>query len=232
MGGLSFSLDLNKFLSFSHNNEKRRTIGMGLMIKIIEIHGREILDSRGNPTVEVEVTAQTETTGKKTMGRESVPSGASTGRFEAIELRDGQERYFGLGVQRVVDHINTKIRKELLGMNVLEQVQIDRKLVELDGTDNKGNLGANALLGVSLACARCAAAALDMPLYRYLGGPNAKKWPMPMMNVINGGAHAKNYLDFQEFMIVPVGAESFPDALRMGAEIYHFLKKFCRKKAN
>ena len=163
MGGLSFSLDLNKFLSFSHNNEKRRTTGMGLMIKIIEIHGREILDSRGNPTVEVEVTAQTETTGKKTTGRESVPSGASTGRFEAIELRDGQERYFGLGVQRVVDHINTKIRRELLGMNVLEQVQIDRKLVELDGTDNKGNLGANALLGVSLACARCAAAALDMP---------------------------------------------------------------------
>ena len=148
---------------------------MGLMIKIIEIHGREILDSRGNPTVEVEVTAQTETTGKKTTGRESVPSGASTGRFEAIELRDGQERYFGLGVQRVVDHINTKIRKELLGMNVLEQVQIDRKLVELDGTDNKGNLGANALLGVSLACARCAAAALDMPLYRYLGGAECKK---------------------------------------------------------
>ena len=203
---------------------------MGLMIKIIEIHGREILDSRGNPTVEVEVTAQTETTGKKTTGRESVPSGASTGRFEAIELRDGQERYFGLGVQRVVDHINTKIRKELLGMNVLEQVQIDRKLVELDGTDNKGNLGANALLGVSLACARCAAAALDMPLYRYLGGPNAKKWPMPMMNVINGGAHAKNHLDFQEFMIVPVGAESFPDALRMGAEIYHFLKKILQKE--
>ena len=203
---------------------------MGLMIKIIEIHGREILDSRGNPTVEVEVTAQTETTGKKTTGRESVPSGASTGRFEAIELRDGQERYFGLGVQRVVDHINTKIRKELLGMNVLEQVQIDRKLVELDGTDNKGNMGANALLGVSLACARCAAAALDMPLYRYLGGPNAKKWPMPMMNVINGGAHAKNYLDFQEFMIVPVGAESFPDALRMGAEIYHFLKKILQKE--
>lgn len=230
MGGLSFSLDLNKFLSFSHNNEKRRTTGMGLMIKIIEIHGREILDSRGNPTVEVEVTAQTETTGKKTTGRESVPSGASTGRFEAIELRDGQERYFGLGVQRVVDHINTKIRRELLGMNVLEQVQIDRKLVELDGTDNKGNLGANALLGVSLACARCAAAALDMPLYRYLGGPNAKKWPMPMMNVINGGAHAKNHLDFQEFMIVPVGAESFPDALRMGAEIYHFLKKILQKE--
>ena len=202
---------------------------MGLMIKIIEIHGREILDSRGNPTVEVEVTAQTETTGKKTTGRESVPSGASTGRFEAIELRDGQERYFGLGVQRVVDHINTKIRKELLGMNVLEQVQIDRKLVELDGTDNKGNLGANALLGVSLACARCAAAALDMPLYRYLGGPNAKKWPMPMMNVINGGAHAKNYLDFQEFMIMPVGARCFSEGMMQCCEIYHTLGKILKE---
>lgn len=201
-----------------------------MIIRITDIHGREILDSRGNPTVEVEVTAQTETTGKKTTGRESVPSGASTGRFEAIELRDGQERYFGLGVQRVVEHVNTKIRKELMGMNVLDQVALDRKLVELDGTDNKGNLGANALLGVSLACARCAAAALDMPLYRYLGGPNAKKWPMPMMNVINGGAHAKNRLDFQEFMIVPVGAESFPDALRMGAEIYHYLKKLLQKE--
>ena len=196
-----------------------------MIIRITDIHGREILDSRGNPTVEVEVTAQTETTGKKTTGRESVPSGASTGRFEAIELRDGQERYFGLGVQRVVEHVNTKIRKELMGMNVLDQVALDRKLVELDGTDNKGNLGANALLGVSLACARCAAAALNMPLYRYLGGPNAKKWPMPMMNVINGGAHAKNSLDFQEFMIVPVGADDFAQALRMGAEVYHFLRQ-------
>ena len=202
---------------------------MGLMIKIIEIHGREILDSRGNPTVEVEVTAQTETTGKKTTGRESVPSGASTGRFEAIELRDGQERYFGLGVQRVVDHINTKIRKELLGMNVLEQVQIDRKLVELDGTDNKGNLGANAILGVSLACAKTAAAALDMPLYRYIGGGNAKRLPVPMMNVINGGVHAKNSLDFQEFMIAPVGADSFKDALMMGTDVYHTLKYILRK---
>ena len=197
---------------------------MALMIRITDVHGREILDSRGNPTVEVEVTAQTETTGRKTVGLESVPSGASTGRFEAIELRDGEERFFGLGVSRVVDHINKRIKQELVGMNVLDQVKIDRKLVELDGTDNKGNLGANALLGVSLACARCAANALDMPLYRYLGGMNAKKWPMPMMNVINGGAHAKNNLDFQEFMIVPVGAASFPDALRMGAEIYHFLR--------
>lgn len=198
---------------------------MSLTIKIIDIHGREILDSRGNPTVEVEVTAQTETTGKKTVGRESVPSGASTGRFEAIELRDGVERYFGLGVEKAVEHINTRIRQELLGMNVLDQVQIDRKLVELDGTDNKGNLGANALLGVSLACAHCAASALDMPLYRYIGGINAKRWPMPMMNVINGGVHAKNSLDFQEFMIVPVGADSFPQALRMGAEVYHFLRQ-------
>ena len=203
---------------------------MMIMIRIIDVHGREILDSRGNPTVEVEVTAQTETTGRKTTGRESVPSGASTGRFEAIELRDGQERYFGLGVQRVIDHINTKIKKELIGMNVLDQVAIDRRLVELDGTDNKGNLGANALLGVSLACASCAASAMELPLYRYLGGSNAKHWPMPMMNVINGGAHAKNNLDFQEFMIVPVGAETFPDALRMGAEIYHFLKQILHEE--
>lgn len=198
---------------------------MSLTIQITEIYGREILDSRGNPTVEVEVTAQTETTGKKTVGRESVPSGASTGRFEAIELRDGTERYFGLSVQKVVEHINTRIRQEIVGLNVLDQVCIDRKLVELDGTDNKGNLGANALLGVSLACAKCAAAALEMPLYRYLGGINAKRFPMPMMNVINGGVHAKNSLDFQEFMIVPVGADSFPDALRMGAEVYHFLRQ-------
>ena len=169
---------------------------MALTIKIIDIHARQILDSRGNPTVEAEVTAQTETTGRKSVGRESVPSGASTGQFEAIELRDGVEAYFGLGVEKVVSHINERIRQELMGMNVLDQIAIDRKLVELDGTDNKGNLGANALLAVSLACARCAATALDIPLYRYLGGTNAKRWPMPMMNVINGGAHAKNSLDF------------------------------------
>lgn len=197
---------------------------MSLMIKIIEVHGREILDSRGNPTVEVEITAQTETTGRKTVGRESVPSGASTGRFEAVELRDGDNRYFGLGVQKVVDHINQRIREGILGMNVLDQVSIDRKIIELDGMDNKNNLGANALLGVSLACARCAANALDMPLYRYLGGCNAKVLPRPMMNVINGGAHSKNSLDFQEFMIVPL-AEHFSDALRMGAEIYHYLRQ-------
>lgn len=198
---------------------------MALTIKIIDIHARQILDSRGNPTVEAEVTAQTETTGRKSVGRESVPSGASTGQFEAIELRDGVEAYFGLGVEKVVSHINERIRQELMGMNVLDQIAIDRKLVELDGTDNKGNLGANALLAVSLACARCAATALDMPLFRYLGGTNAKRWPMPMMNVINGGAHAKNSLDFQEFMIVPVGADDFAQALRMGAEVYHFLRQ-------
>ena len=198
---------------------------MSLKVIILEVHGRQILDSRGNPTVEVEVTAQREDNGIKYTGRESVLSGASTGRFEAIELRDGVEEYFGLGVRKVVEHINNRIQQELIGMNVLEQVQIDRKLVELDGTDNKGNLGANALLGVSLACARCAANAMNEPLYRYLGGTNAKRWPMPTMNVINGGAHAKNTLDFQEFMIVPVGADSFPQALRMGAEVYHFLRQ-------
>lgn len=197
---------------------------MSLEIKVTDVYAREILDSRGNPTIEVEVTAESATTGKKTIGRASVPSGASTGQFEAIELRDGDPRYFGLGVQKVVDHVNTRIKKELLEINVLDQVLIDRRLVELDGTDNKGNLGANALLGVSLAAARCAANALSMPLFRYLGGTNAKEMPRPMMNVINGGAHAKNALDFQEFMIVPIGASSFRDALRMGAEVYHYLK--------
>lgn len=195
------------------------------MIKITDVHAREILDSRGNPTVEVEVTAETETTGKKISARESVPSGASTGRFEAIELRDGDDRYFGLGVQKVVNHVNTKIREALIGKNVLNQGGLDRIMVELDGTDNKGSLGANAILGVSLACAKTAAKALDMPLYRYIGGVNAKELPVPMMNVINGGAHAKNSLDFQEFMIMPVGAKTFKDALRMGAEIYHFLRQ-------
>ena len=197
---------------------------MSLMIQIVDIHGREILDSRGNPTIEVEVTAQTETTGKKITAIESVPSGASTGKFEAVELRDGNPRYFGLGVLNVVDHINNRIRKELLGMNVLDQVKIDRRIIELDGTDNKENLGANATLGVSLACASCAAKALDVPLFRYLGGTNAKRLPRPMMNVINGGVHAANLLDFQEFMIVPVSASTFSEALRMGAEVYHYLK--------
>lgn len=197
---------------------------MSLVIKITDVYAREILDSRGNPTVEVEVTAETETNGKPTKGRASVPSGASTGQFEAVELRDGETRYFGLGVRKAVEHVNTRIRQELIGCNVLDQVDIDRKLLKLDGTDNKENMGANALLGVSLAAARCAANALNMPLFRYLGGTNAKELPRPMMNVINGGAHAKNALDFQEFMIVPIAAESFAEALRMGAEVYHYLK--------
>lgn len=200
------------------------------MAMITEVYAREILDSRGNPTVEVEVTAETETTGRKTTARESVPSGASTGRFEAVELRDGDREYFGLGTKKVVDHVNTKIREALLGMNVLDQALIDRRMVELDGTDNKGNLGANAILGVSLACAKTAAAALDMPLYRYIGGGNAKRLPVPMMNVINGGVHAKNSLDFQEFMILPIGAKSYREVLRMGAEVYHFLRQILNEE--
>ena len=203
---------------------------MALTMKITEVNAREILDSRGNPTVEVEVTAETETTGRKTTARESVPSGASTGRFEAVELRDGDREYFGLGTKKVVDHVNTKIREALLGMNVLDQALIDRRMVELDGTDNKGNLGANAILGVSLACAKTAAAALDMPLYRYIGGGNAKRLPVPMMNVINGGVHAKNSLDFQEFMILPISAKSYREALRMGAEVYHFLRQILNEE--
>ena len=203
---------------------------MALTMKITEVHAREILDSRGNPTVEVEVTAETETTGRKTTARESVPSGASTGRFEAVELRDGDREYFGLGTKKVVDHVNTKIREALLGMNVLDQALIDRRMVELDGTDNKGNLGANAILGVSLACAKTAAAALDMPLYRYIRGGNAKRLPVPMMNVINGGVHAKNSLDFQEFMILPISAKSYREALRMGAEVYHFLRQILNEE--
>lgn len=203
---------------------------MSLEAKIIGVHAREILDSRGNPTIEVAITAETETTGKKVTAHESVPSGASTGKFEAIELRDGEPRYFGLGVQKVVDHVNTKIKDALLGQNVLCQSKIDRIMVELDGTDNKGNLGANAILGVSLACAKTAAKVLDMPLYRYLGGTSAHLMPVPMMNVINGGAHAKNSLDFQEFMIMPIGANTFKDGLRMGAEVYHFLKQILKEE--
>lgn len=209
---------------------RERGFFMALTMKITEVHAREILDSRGNPTVEVEVTAETETTGRKTTARESVPSGASTGRFEAVELRDGDREYFGLGTKKVVDHVNKKIREALLGMNVLDQALIDRRMVELDGTDNKGNLGANAILGVSLACAKTAAAALDMPLYRYIGGGNAKRLPVPMMNVINGGVHAKNSLDFQEFMILPIGAKSYREALRMGAEVYHFLRQILNEE--
>lgn len=205
---------------------------MSLEIKITDVHAREILDSRGNPTVEVEVTAQTETTGKKTIGVAGVPSGASTGQYEAVELRDKGERYGGRGVQMAVNHVNTLVKKELLGSNVLKQGVIDRKLIEMDGTPNKENIGANAILGVSLAVGKCGANALDFPLYQYLGGCGVKRLPVPMMNIINGGAHVsgKNSQDFQEFMIVPVGATCFKEALRMGTEVYHCLKKVLQEK--
>ena len=192
--------------------------------KIIEVHGREILDSRGNPTVETEVVVEDVETGCRYMGRASVPSGASTGRFEAVELRDGEERYFGLGVEHAVQNINEKIKPLLIGKNVLDQSGIDSLLIAADGTDNKANLGANATLGVSMACARAAAASLRLPLYRYLGGSRTILMPTPMMNILNGGKHAANTVDFQEFMIAPVSAQSFKEALRMCAEIYHNLK--------
>ena len=202
---------------------------MSMRAEIIRVHAREILDSRGNPTVEAEVTVIEEESGRYITERESVPSGASTGKFEAIELRDGSKRYFGLGVWKVVEHVNTKIERALLGKNVLEQAVIDRILVEEDGTENKGNLGANAILGVSIACAKTAAKVLGMPLYRYLGGVSAHVIPVPMMNVINGGAHAGNSIDFQEFMIMPAGALDYRDGLRMGAEVYHYLKQILKK---
>ena len=192
--------------------------------KIIEVHGREILDSRGNPTVETEVVVEDVETGCRYMGHASVPSGASTGRFEAVELRDGEERYFGLGVEHAVQNINEKIKPLLIGKNVLDQSEIDRLLIAADGTDNKANLGANATLGVSMACARAAAASLKLPLYRYLGGSRTILMPTPMMNILNGGKHAADTVDFQEFMIAPVSAQSFKEALRICAEIYHNLK--------
>ena len=193
---------------------------MHQFMPITDVYAREILDSRGNPTVEVEVLV-----GKNIQGRASVPSGASTGQFEAVELRDGDKRYGGLGVQMAVDHVNTKIAPEIIGMNVFEQTEIDRCMIRLDGTGNKSNLGANAILGVSMAVAKAAAVALDMPLYRYLGGASAEKMPIPMMNILNGGKHADNTVDFQEFMIMPVGACCFKEGLRMCSEIYHTLKR-------
>ena len=188
---------------------------------ITEVIGREVLDSRGNPTVEVDVILEC-----GAMGRAAVPSGASTGEHEALELRDGdKKRYGGKGVTKAVNNVNTVIADALLGMNVTDQVGIDRVLLELDGTPTKSNLGANALLGVSLACAKAAANALEMPLYRYIGGVNAKVLPVPMMNIINGGSHSDAPIAFQEFMIRPVGAESFREALRLGAEVFQSLKK-------
>ena len=201
-----------------------------MKLRIVDVHAREILDSRGNPTVEAEVTVEKETGGKQYTGRAAVPSGASTGQFEAVELRDGETRYFGLGTTKAVGNVNTKIREALLGKNAMDQGQIDRILIEQDGTDNKSNLGANATLGVSMACAKVCAQALEIPLYRYLGGAYTRLLPVPMMNILNGGKHADNTVDFQEFMIMPVQAESFADGLRICAEIYHNLKKICNDR--
>jgi enolase len=196
------------------------------MSEIIDIYAREILDSRGNPTVEVEVYLES-----GAMGRAAVPSGASTGEREALELRDGDKsRYLGKGVQKAVENVNEVITDTLLGWEASDQAGIDRKLLDLDGTDFKSNLGANALLGVSLACAKAAAEDAGLPLYQYLGGTNAKELPVPMMNIINGGEHADNNVDIQEFMIMPVGAVNFKEALRMGAEIFHALKKVLKDK--
>lgn len=197
---------------------------MAEFLEITKVHAREILDSRGNPTVEAEVTIDGCVT-----GRAAVPSGASTGRFEAVELRDGEPRYFGLGVTKAVANVNERIAKAILGKNALEQLEIDRILMHEDGTDNKQNLGANATLGVSMAVARAAAEALNMPLYRYLGGTFTRQMPVPMMNILNGGRHARNTVDFQEFMIMPVQAESFRDGLRICAEVYHNLKKILER---
>lgn len=191
------------------------------MTHIVDIVGREILDSRGNPTVEVDVILE-----NGVMGRAAVPSGASTGEHEALELRDGDKsRYMGKGVLNAVNNVNTVIADALLGMDVTDQVAIDRILITLDGTKTKSNLGANAMLGVSLACAKAAANALEIPLYRYIGGCNAKLLPVPMMNIINGGSHSDAPIAFQEFMIRPVGAKTFREAVRMGAEVFHNLKK-------
>ena len=199
-------------------------------LEIVEVHGREILDSRGNPTVAAVVTVKDKETGRCTKGMAAVPSGASTGQFEAVELRDGETRYFGLGVQHAVKNIDEKIASVLLGENALEQIRIDRILRETDGTDNKSSLGANAMLAVSMAVARAAAEALGLPLYRYFGGISPRLLPVPMMNILNGGKHAANTVDFQEFMIMPVQAETFAEGLRICAEIYHNLKKLLEEK--
>jgi len=193
---------------------------------ITSIHARQIFDSRGNPTVEVDVTTDSGAT-----GRAAVPSGASTGKHEAVELRDDDKsKYMGKGVLKAVDNVNSKIAEELIGFSVYEQSLLDKIMLELDGTENKGNLGANAILGVSLAAARAAAQDAGMPLYRYVGGVGATTLPVPMMNILNGGSHADNSIDFQEFMIMPVGAESFSEALRWGTEIFHHLKNVLKKQ--
>ncbi len=190
------------------------------MSSIIHVHGRQIYDSRGNPTVEVDVVLD-----DGSFGRAAVPSGASTGAHEAVELRDGGKLYNGKGVTQAVDNVNEAIAEELLGMDALDQRAIDQAMIDLDGTANKGKLGANAILGASLAVAKAAAESSELPLYRYLGGPNAHVLPVPMMNIINGGEHADNPIDMQEFMILPAGATSIADAVRIGSEIFHTLKK-------
>ena len=193
--------------------------------EITDIFAQEILDSRGNPTVEVEVTVD-----HQYVGRAAVPSGASTGAFEAVELRDNDTRYMGKGVENAVENVNNIIAHELIGMNALDQRAIDYFMIELDGTDNKSKLGANAILGVSIAIAKAAAEVVGVPLYQYLGGFNSYTMPVPMMNILNGGEHADNTVDLQEFMIMPVGASSFKEALRTCAEIYHNLKKVLNEK--
>ncbi len=196
------------------------------MSLIIDIHAREILDSRGNPTVEVEVLTE-----NGIVGRAAVPSGASTGKYEAVELRDGEaDRYLGKGVEKAVANVEEIIAEELLGASVFDQRDIDQTMIDLDGTPNKSRLGANAILGVSLAVAKAAAEEAGLPLYQYLGGPNAHVLPVPMMNILNGGSHADNKIDFQEFMIMPVGATSFREGLRMGVEVFHHLKQVLKSK--
>lgn len=203
---------------------------MKTYLEITSVKGREILDSRGNPTVEACVTVKDTLTGNYSHARAAVPSGASTGRFEAVELRDGETRYMGLGVTKAVHNINTKIHEAVLGQNALNQIEIDRLLIQTDGTENKENLGANATLAVSMAVARAAAQSLRIPLYQYLGGTFTRLMPVPMMNILNGGKHATNTVDFQEFMIMPVKADTFTEALRICAEIYHNLKKICQQE--
>ncbi|MCB9759804.1 MAG: phosphopyruvate hydratase [Alphaproteobacteria bacterium] len=195
------------------------------MSTIFDVHARQVLDSRGNPTVEVEVTVE-----DGVVGRAIVPSGASTGEHEAVELRDGGDAWMGKGVLRAVSNVNDTLAHHLIGLDVREQAAIDRLIIDVDGTPNKGRLGANALLGVSLAVARAAALVQELPLYRYIGGTNGRTLPTPMMNIINGGAHADNNVDVQEFMVMPVGFERFSDALRCGAEIFHTLKKVLKKR--
>ena len=199
---------------------------MSSFTAIVDVFAREILDSRGNPTVEVDVTLE-----DGTVGRAAVPSGASTGTREAVELRDGdKERYLGKGVQKAVANVNDTLAQELTGMDAVDQVAIDNLMLELDGTPNKGKLGANAILGVSLAVAKAAAQSLELPLFRYIGGTSARTLPVPLMNILNGGKHADNNVDIQEFMVVPAGAPSFAEALRLGAEVFHSLKKVLKER--